>query len=222
MYVGRRMTPNPITATPDTSHHDAVDLMRERDIHHLPVVDRGQLVGIVVEEDLLSTQPSPATTLSIYEIHSLLARLKLSDIMVSPVLTVEENCPLEEAARIMIEKGIGCLPVMRGDQMVGIITETDLFRTFVEMLGGEQGYLKMTVRLEDKPGALATVTRAIADAGGNIVNLVAFRDDNEVYIKTQGGDRATIERLIRDEANADIVDIGPLQRYEPRTFGRKK
>jgi acetoin utilization protein AcuB len=222
MYVGRRMTRNPITATPDTSHREAVDLLRQHRIRRLPILDRGRLVGIVVEEDLLSNQPSPATSLSIYEIHTLLSKLKLADIMVSPVYTVEENCPLEEAARIMIERSFSCLPVMRGDELVGIITETDIFRAFLEVIGDPGDCYRLAVRVEDKPGAIATVTRAIAEAGSNIVNLATFRDDSEIYLKIRGGDMVQLERLIREEAHADLLELGPTRRYEPRPFGQKK
>ncbi len=104
MLVKDRMTLNPITALPETTHKQAVELMREHNIHHLPIVDkRGRLVGIVVEEDLYAAQPSPATTLSIYEIHSLLSKLELKEIMQRPVYTVTGECSLEEAAGLMLK-----------------------------------------------------------------------------------------------------------------------
>ena len=96
MYVGRRMTPNPITATPETTHAQAFKLMQDNGVRHLPILDKGKLVGIVVESDLLKAEPSAATTLSVYEIHSLLAKLKLKEIMVKPVYTVEEICRDEQ------------------------------------------------------------------------------------------------------------------------------
>ncbi len=223
MYVGRRMTRNPITATPETSHSEAMKLLREYRIRRLPILDDGKLVGIVVEKDLLSAQPSPATTLSIYEIYSLLDQLTMKSIMAKPVYTVEESCPLEEAARIMVEKKIGCLPVMRGEELVGIITETDIFRALVEILGDEEVGLAFSIRLEDKPGALAAVTQAIADAGGNIVSLVTFRGADsatrEIYIKERGANREKLEQLITDETQAELLEIGPVTRYEPRVFG---
>src|SRR5690554_5892888 len=118
MLVKDIMTPNPITATPETTHKQASELMREHHIHHLPIVDkRGKLVGIVVESDLYQAQPSPATTLSIYEIHSLLSRLELKQIMRRPVYTTSPGCPLEEAARLMQAQRIGCLPVLDGEAL---------------------------------------------------------------------------------------------------------
>ncbi len=226
MYVGRRMTFNPITVTPETTHSQAMRLLREHNIRRLPVLEKDRLVGIVVEKDLLSTQPSPATTLSIYEIYSLLDKLTLRNVMTSPVITVEENCPLEEAARIMVEHKIGCLPVMRGERLMGIITETDIFRSFVEVLGGDEEGLAFSVRLEDKPGALASVTRAVAQAGGNILSLVTFRPEEsgrgEVYVKERGADQEMLERLLQEEAHVDLLSIGPIRRYQPTRFGREK
>ncbi|GAB4574809.1 MAG: CBS and ACT domain-containing protein [Anaerolineae bacterium] len=226
MIVARRMTPNPITATPDMTHPQALDLMRKNNIRHLPVLENGKLVGIVAENDLLSSRPSPATTLSIYEIYSLLDNLKLRQIMSSPVYAVEEDCPLEEAARILTEKKITALPVMRGEELVGIITEIDLFRALVDVLGGDDKGLAITVRLEHKPGALATVAAAIAKAGGNILNIVVFRNPNDqsadVYIKEIGADQAQLEQYIRDEAAAELLDVRPSRHYEVLVFGKPR
>jgi acetoin utilization protein AcuB len=227
MYVGRRMTPNPITATPDTSHAQAFKIMRDHGVRHLPVMDHNKLVGIVVEQDLLRAEPSSATTLSIHEIYSLLDQLKLRDIMVRPVITVGKDCPLEEAARILRQYRITGLPVMRDGALVGIITEMDIFDAFIEVLGGEEEGLVFTVKLEDKPGALATVTRAVAAAGGNIISLVTFQSteegSGEVYIKLDpGADQEQLETLIREEAAADLLSIAPITQYEPALFGQKK
>src|SRR3990172_7851989 len=148
MLVKDRMTLNPVTILPETTHKQASELMREHRIDHLPVVDRqGHLVGIVVHEDLLSAQPSPATTLSIYEIHSLLTKLQVKEIMIHPVHTVQGDYPLEEAARLMLTYNVGCLPVMEQDRLVGIITDADIFATFVALLGGGEEGARFTVRM---------------------------------------------------------------------------
>lgn len=226
MIVGRRMTPNPITAPPDMTHPAALDLMRKNGIRHLPIMEEGKLIGIVVENDLLSSRPSQATTLSIYEIYTILDKLTLRQIMSAPVYAVEEDCPMEEAARIMIQNRITGLPVMRGDEIVGIITEIDLFRAFVDVLGGEEKGLALTVKLEHKPGALASVAAAIAKAGGNIQNIVTFRDPNsqsgEVYIKELGANPELLEQYIREEAQADLLGMTPARHYEALTFGKPR
>ena len=114
MLVKDRMTPNPVTITPDTSFPDAFRIIREKRIRHLPVVDKkGKLIGIVAQTDLLHASPSSATTLTVFEINYLLANLHIQEVMSSPPITVSEDAPLEEAARVMVEKKISCLPVMR-------------------------------------------------------------------------------------------------------------
>jgi acetoin utilization protein AcuB len=120
------MTKRPITITEDTGIDKALELMHSEKVRRLPVLNKhGQLVGIVSELDLLKASPSQATSLSIYELPYLLSKIKMRDIMTKDVVTVTEDMPLEEAALIMAENKIGGLPVMRGDKLVGIITETD-------------------------------------------------------------------------------------------------
>jgi acetoin utilization protein AcuB len=135
MLVGERMTRDPIVIRDDTSIQGALKIMRDNKVRRLPVLnDKGALVGIVSERDLLFASPSPATSLSIYELHYLMSRIKVADVMTTEVITVTEDTPLEEAARIMVGNKIGGLPVERKGELVGIITETDLFKIFLELL----------------------------------------------------------------------------------------
>ena len=184
MLVKDRMTPNPITTAPDTRFPDALRTMRDRGIRYLPVVDKkARLVGIVTQMDLLRASPSSATTLTVHEANYLLARLQVGEVMSSPI-TVSEDAPLEEAARVMIDKGIGCLPVMRNGSLVGIITETDIFKAFLEVLGSGENVLRITLQMPNVPGALARMTGVIADLGGNLHSVASFRgeDPEHVYI----------------------------------------
>ncbi len=212
MLVSDRMTPNPVTAMPEATHKQAAELMRAHDIHHLPVVTKeGRLVGIVTEADLLAAQPSPATTLSIYEIHALLSKLKLKDIMARPVITTTPDCPLEDAARLMLDNDIGCLPVMDDNRLIGLITDTDIFQSLVTFLGGGQEGARFTLDLPDKPGVLAQVARTVAEAGGNIISVTTWKRkaDQRAYItiKEQGADYAALKRALNDLAEVDVVDI---------------
>lgn len=140
MYVKHHMSSPALTITPDTPFQDALKLMHERKIRRLPVVDRnGKLVGIVSERDLLHAAPSPATSLSVWELNYLLWKLTVKDLMATKVLTVTPDALLQEAATIMLEKKIGGLPVVDQDQkVVGVITETDIFKALVDMLETEQ------------------------------------------------------------------------------------
>jgi acetoin utilization protein AcuB len=179
MLVGERMTKPVITARPETPLPEALDLMHKEHIRRLPVVNkRGELIGIVTEADLLKASPSEATSLSIYEVTYLLGKLTLDRIMTREVTTVTEDTPLEEAARIMADHKFSGLPVMRGKALVGMITETSLFRIFLELLGARRAGIRVTVSMLDKPGELAALTRAVQQLGGNIIALGTFMGDS--------------------------------------------
>jgi acetoin utilization protein AcuB len=175
MLVRERMSKSPYTVQSETSVEEALRKMREYHIRRLPVLDRsGQLVGIVSEKDLLYASPSPATSLSIYEMNYLLSRLTVSEVMTRDVITVTEDTPVEDAARIMTDNKIGGLPVVREGQLVGIITETDLFKLFLELLGARKKGVRLTMLVPDVKGTLAKIAAAIAQQGGNIVALGTF------------------------------------------------
>jgi acetoin utilization protein AcuB len=222
MFVRTYMTPDPVFVAPDDNFPQAMSVIRKRKIRHLPVLEKGELVGIVVEKDLLSNQPSPATTLSLYEIYSLLETLLVRQLMSRPVITVEGDCPVEEAACIMVSHKISCLPVMNGARLVGIITETDVFRVLVEVLGGKETGTRLTLLLEERVGELSAITSRIAEAGGNIVAVTTTglldNGKREVTIKAVGANRDKIADLIKG-SGAEIVDMRPTSNYQPRLFG---
>ncbi len=175
MLVGERMTRDPLFIRDDTPIDEAMKVMRGSKVRRLPVLnDKGVLVGIVSERDLLYASPSPATSLSVYELHYLLSKIKVSDLMTTEVITVTEDTPLEEAARIMTDNKIGGLPVMSNGKLVGIITETDLFKIFLELLGAREMGVRLTMLVLDEKGVLARITGGIAELGGNIVSLGTF------------------------------------------------
>jgi acetoin utilization protein AcuB len=143
------------------------------------------LVGIVSELDLLKVSPSPATSLSVYEIPYLMARIKMKDVMTKDVVTVTEDTPLEEAARVMADNKIGGVPVMRDGKLVGIITETDLFKTFLEMLGGREEGVRISIYVPNEKGVLATITGEVSEMGINITALSTIMgEDPSTYLVT--------------------------------------
>lgn len=143
MLVREKMTTPVITLPADAPFQDAFKLMRDRKIRRIPVVDRHQrLVGIVSERDMLHAAPSPATSLSIWEMNYLLWKLSIGDIMTKKVLTVYPDTPLQDAAQLLLEHRIGGLPVVDADQrVVGVITETDIFKAFVGLLNREEQFV---------------------------------------------------------------------------------
>lgn len=172
MLVQELMTKNPLTTTPDTSVPDALALMRQKKVRRLPVLDKtGKLVGIVSDQDLLYASPSPATSLSVFEINSLIAKITVAHVMTKKVVTITEDLPVEEAARIMADKKIGGLPVMKGTKLVGIVTETDLFRALLQLLGGRRSGVRVTVQIPGAKGTFAKISGIVSAAGGDIVGL---------------------------------------------------
>lgn len=183
MLVKDRMTPRPITTAPDASVAEAFRIIRENKIGYLPVVDeKSKLVGIVTQMDLQRASPSLATTLSIFEANYLLANLKVQEVMSTPPITVSDMTPIEEAAAVMVKNGIGCLPVMHDDEVVGVITETDIFKAFVEILGSGEAVLRVTLRAPDVPGELARMTGLIAQLGGNLFAVASFQGAEPGYV----------------------------------------
>jgi acetoin utilization protein AcuB len=167
-----------ISVSPETPISDALVMFKKEHIRRAPVMKDGKLVGIVSEKDLLNASPSSATTLSVWEMNYLISKVKVKNVMTKKVVTVNRDTPIEEAARIMADKKIGGLPVVDGERVIGMITETDLFKVFLELMGARDKGVRVTATIEDKPGELAKVTRAIANAGGNFVSFGFFAGED--------------------------------------------
>ena len=197
MTVGQRMTKNPITVKHDTPVSEAQYLMRKEKIHRFPVVDKDlHLKGIVTEKDLLYATPSPATTLDVYEMSYLLSKLKVDEVMTTDLVTVTEDTTIEEAARVLVDNNIGGLPVLREGKLVGIITESDLFKVFLEMFAFRQKGIRMTMVVPEERGELAKLAGAVSGIGGNIVALGTFLgEDASQTLLTMKVQDVTIEAL---------------------------
>ena len=214
MLVRDRMTPDPVTITEDTNLRDALDLVRSNKFRHLPVVDQnGRLVGVVTEKSLIYAAPTPTTTLSVFEVDYILSRVTVGQVMRMSVITVGPGLPIEEAARVMVDHRIGCLPVIENGELVGIISDTDIFRVFVEGLGGGHPSLRVTVVVPEEVGSLAQVTSCIANLGANIHSLGMFwgerPEDRIVALRLEGADREAVVQALE----ADGIQI--VQVWEP-------
>jgi len=211
MFVGSRMKHPVITIGPKTSLDEALHLMTTEHIRRLPVIDHsGSLIGIVTELDLLKASPSEATSLSVWEIKSLLSSFPIEKIMSKEVISVTEDTPMEEAARIMADKKIGGMPVVRGESVVGIITETDIFKAFLEVLGAREAGLRLTVELDKSPGVLAKLTQEIFEIGGNILSLGSFLGEDsktvQLVFKIEGVEEKALLEAIKPFISR-VVDI---------------
>ena len=211
MFVKDAMTPNPITVTINTSLPDIAALMRDNIIRRLPVMDGDRLVGIISDHDVMATMPSPATTLNRWEMNTLLDKLEARDFMTHPVHVTTPDCPLEEVARYLVEKKIGALPAMEGDRLVGIITETDIFRVFVDMLsGGEVPGLRFELRAERHRGVVSDMARIVNDNGGRVIAMATLNESDGVHklvlVKEEGGDEQAIRAALH-EADIEVLDV---------------
>jgi len=204
MVVRRVMSRNPFTVDQETPVNEAQALMRRERIHRLPVLNQQRtLVGIISEKDLLYASPSPATTLNVYEMSNLLSKLKVEKVMTKKVITVGEDTLIEDAARIMVDNNIGGVPVMKDDHLVGIVTESDIFRLFIELFGTRRPGLRATLLIPDKVAEIAQLASAIANAGGNIISLGTFPGDDP----TNSLCTVKVERLSKDELAAACTPI---------------
>jgi acetoin utilization protein AcuB len=211
MLVRERMSKPVITIHPKMAIMEALNLMKKEKIRRLPVVNkRGHLIGIVSDKDLLHASPSIATSLSAWEISYLVSKITVKEIMTKEVITISEDTPLEEAARIMADNKIGGLPIVRNGDVVGMITETDLFKVFLELMGAREPGVRFSCLVPNIPGELAQLTKAIYEAGGNILALGTFlgesSEDREITMKVDGITPESLESVVDPfiEKNLDI------------------
>jgi acetoin utilization protein AcuB len=205
------MTIHPVTIGPDVSIAEAMELMKQEKVRQLPVIDKNRkLVGLVTHTDLVHASPSKATALSMWEISYLLAQIKVKEVMAKKVITTTEDTPLEEAARQMADHKIGSLPVMRNELLVGIITESDIFRVFLEIFGAREKGIRLTVLAPYVKGSMAQITSTITNAGGLILAFDTFMgEDPSNWGATLKVSEITKEELLKvvEPLVVEIVDV---------------
>ena len=172
MFVSDWMTKKVYTVGPDDYLSDAITLMREKGIKHLPVVKGGRVKGIISDRDIKEYTPSKATTLDIYELHYLLANMKIKELMRTKVTTTESDTPVEEAAMIMLDQNICCLPVVDNGSLVGIISDKDIFHAMVDITGVRHGGHRICVTVEDRPGSIREVADIIRKHGFHLHGIL--------------------------------------------------
>jgi acetoin utilization protein AcuB len=202
MFVRRKMTSNPYTVSPSQTILDAQELIAKHGVKRLPVVKNNKLVGLVTNRDILRYSPSKATSLSMGEISYLLAKTKISSIMTKNPISISPDSLLEEAATLMRENDVGCLPVVvEGDRLVGIITESNLLDAFIELLGFKEPGTRLTVEAVDAPGILSNLAGIYGEHDANITHVAIYRGNNgksDVVIGTNALDTEGIENSLQD------------------------
>lgn len=196
MFVINRMTKNPMTVTADTKVDEVAYLMKKHNFRRLPVVENGKLVGFLSDSDIIRVSPSPATTLSRYEINSLLAKMCVRDIMKKDVISVNVDATIEEAALIMYKNKIGGMPVVSNmGAVVGVITETDIFKTFVDVMGLADGKTRITLEVTDKIGVVKDIAEIFGQAGVSIDSLITCKKEDNKYEIVIRGDITNIDDI---------------------------
>lgn len=198
MLVENRMKRDPITISPETGILEASRLLRQHRIRHLPVVKAGRLVGILTDRDLKRVSPSPATSLSVYEVNYLLDKLEAEEVMTKQVVTVRPNTTVEDAAKLLLAHKIGGLPVVEGEMLVGILTETDVLEALIEAMGIRGSCSRVEVVVEDAPTAVYAIGDIVRERGGDIVSIMTAG-------ATYGGEQRKVLILRIEDDNPEEV-----------------
>jgi len=196
MYVRQFMTSQVFTVGPEESIADTMALMREKTIDKLPVIDKGKLIGFVTDGDLREVSPSPATTLSIFELNYLIAKTPIREIAVKKVVTCHPDTQIEEAALLMREKKISGLPVLDEGKLVGIITATDILDAFLDILGFRSPGQRVIIEAKDQSGVMLDLALTIKQFDVNIASFAVYHlRDNQVQIlaRLQGEQVAAVK-----------------------------
>ena len=172
MAVKDFMTKRVVYVSPETTVAAAADIMRDKGLRRLPVIEHDKLVGLITEGTMAEASPSKATSLSIYEMNYLLNKTKVGDIMIKNVLTVSKYASLEDAIYIMLQNKVGVLPVVDNDQISGIITDKDVFRAFLEISGYGQAGIRIGLEVPDTPRVLEKIANLIASENLNIERTI--------------------------------------------------
>jgi len=213
-FMRERIQRNPITISPDASFFEARNLIHEKGVRHLPVVDKNNhLVGIATDRDIREAAPSDATLLSVQELNYLLGKLKVSAFMTpkGKLITITPDTLIEEAVQLMHDNKIGCLPVLEGEKLYGIFTETDALDHLVDIFGFKQKGTRLTLALEDKPGTMLGILEMFKKHNINIISIVtpSFMVEGKriaaIRIKTED-----YQDVVKDleKAGYDVLSIG--------------
>jgi len=204
MLVSKWMSKNVITIDVDDSMQEAVKLMKQRDIRMLPVLKKRKLVGVVTDRDLKRASASDATTLDVHELLYLVSKIKVGNIMTKDPITVPQNLTVEETAVVLLKNKISGAPVVdQNGQLVGTITQTDLFRVLVSLTGVGKGGIQFAFQLEDRPGSIKEVADVIRLYGGRMVSILTSYEDvpdgyRKVFIRMHSIERVRLQ-LLKEE-----------------------
>ena len=217
MAVKDFMTKRVVYVSPETTVAAAADIMRDKGLRRLPVIEHDKLVGLVTEGTMAEASPSKATSLSIYEMNYLLNKTKVGDIMIKNVLTVSKYASLEDAIYIMLQNKVGVLPVVDNDQISGIITDKDVFRAFLEISGYGQAGIRIGLEVPDTPRVLEKIANLIASENLNIERtIIKKKNDTVLRVELQVEGEIGIDQLkkVFVEAGFTVTEIAETEAKE--------
>lgn len=202
MLVKERMSKQLITISKDDNINKAIDIMTSHGYHRLPVVEDGKLIGLLTEGMISQKGASKATSLSIFELNYLLSKTSVSTIMERNVITVKEDEWLEDAALKMLQYNIGCLPVVdEEERVVGILTQNDMFKSFVDLLGYNDKGSRVCLQVEDGLGVLEQVTKIFSDTKCNITHIGVYGEENSkknIIVRTDACATEELEKTLKE------------------------
>lgn len=210
MYVRDKMTKNPICINVNSKISEAVDLMSEKNLHRLPVIQGTKLVGLLTEGQISRKGPSKATSLSIYELNYLLSKTSVDAIMIKDAITIHEDRFLEDAALLMLKHDIGCLPVVNdANEVAGILTQNDVFAAFLDILGYRERGSRISIEVDDKLGAIGEISKLFVQNQCNITHVGVYRLENskaELIFRIDTFNTDTLEKDLTS-AGYKVLDI---------------
>jgi len=201
MLVSNWMSKNVITVDVEDSMHDAVKLMKEKEIRMLPVLKKGKLAGVITDRDLKRSAASDATMLDVHELLYLVSKIKVRNIMTKDPITVPQNFTVEETAEVLLKNKISGAPVVdQNGDVVGTITQTDLFRVLIVLTGVGNRGIQFAFQLEDRPGSIKEVADVIRKYGGRMVSILSSYEEvpegyRKVYIRMRSIERPNLQKL---------------------------
>jgi acetoin utilization protein AcuB len=213
-FMRERIQKNPVTIGPEASFSDVRHIIHDKGIRHLPVVDKNKrILGIVTDRDIRNAAPSEATTLSIHELNYLLPKLRVTEFMTpkNKLITITPDTLVEEAVQLMLDNKIGCLPIVEEGKLYGLFTETDALDLLGDVFGFKQKGTRLTIALEDKPGALIKALEVFKKYNVNIITITtpSFKVEGKrvaaIRIKTEN-----YKEIVQDLEKADyqVLSIG--------------